>query len=737
MTANWGIRSSSGPTARAWVTDSGLDAIVRVDPATLRRQDLPLPASSRLREPQHGDVRHATGSCGSPARAVIYGRLDPKSGALRVFSAPLGAGPYGIATTPKGQVCYASLAGSHVARIDVRTGRATVLRPPTRGPGRAPRLVGLARPDVGERVERATGQGRRDARRRGAAPELEGRARPLRRAASARVDRRPVRRDEGADRRLLALAGEVDGRGDRVGQALPEPARRGRPRSRSARCSRPRTSATSSRPELREQEERLRAEIARQRVGRRLRRRRECCDRRRADADTHRAIDAVWRIESARLIAGLARHRARRRPGRGARAGRARRRARAVAGVGRPGQPGRLAHGHRQAPRDRPPAPQRALLERKHERARRASSSERAGAEPDLDAALDDDVGDDLLRLDLHRLPPGALDRGARRAHAAPARRPHDRGDRARVPRAGADDRAAHRARQADARRGARAVRGARAATSCAERLAVGARGDLPRSSTRATRPPPATTGCGRALCEEALRLGRILAELVPARARGARPRRADGDPGVAARARASARTGEPILLLDQDRGALGPAAHPARARGARRAPRRSAARSAPTRCRPRSPPATRARATPTETDWARIAALYDALAQRRAVAGRRAEPRGRASAMAFGPAAGLELVDALRRRAGARGLPPAAERARRPAREARPARGGARRVRARGGADPQRARARPAARARGPLPLSRRYGQVLTRLARLFVSSDSATTFVRSTIAE
>src|SRR5687768_18204408 len=34
------------------------------------------------------------------------------------------------------------------------------------------------------------------------------------------------RRDEGADRRLLAVAGAVDGRGDRVGQALPQPARR-------------------------------------------------------------------------------------------------------------------------------------------------------------------------------------------------------------------------------------------------------------------------------------------------------------------------------------------------------------------------------------------------------------------------------------------------------------------------------------------------------------------------------
>ena len=56
------------------------------------------------------------------------------------------------------------------------------------------------------------------------------------------------------------------------------------------------------------------------------------------------------------------------------------------------------------------------------------------------------------------------------------------------------------------------------------------------------------------ALCEDALRLGRILAELAPRRAGGARPGRADGDPGVArARARVGP-TGEPILLLDQDR---------------------------------------------------------------------------------------------------------------------------------------------------------------------------------------
>jgi RNA polymerase sigma-70 factor (ECF subfamily) len=147
------------------------------------------------------------------------------------------------------------------------------------------------------------------------------------------------------------------------------------------------------------------------------------------------------------------------------------------------------------------------------------------------------------------------------------------------------------------------------------------------------------------ALCEDALRLGRVLAELVP------------GESEVhglvalmeiqASRSAARTRpTGEPILLLEQDRarwdhvligrglaalrradelgGALGPyalqagiAACHARAR------------------------------TPEETDWERIVALYDALAQ--------LEPspvvelnRAVAVAMAFGPAAGLELVDAL-----------------------------------------------------------------------------------------
>ena len=60
----------------------------------------------------------------------IYGRLDPKPGAMAVFDAPRGTGPYGIATTPDGQVFFASLAGNYLGQIDLETGGVTVLEPP-------------------------------------------------------------------------------------------------------------------------------------------------------------------------------------------------------------------------------------------------------------------------------------------------------------------------------------------------------------------------------------------------------------------------------------------------------------------------------------------------------------------------------------------------------------------------------------------------------------------------------
>jgi len=146
-------------------------------------------------------------------------------------------------------------------------------------------------------------------------------------------------------------------------------------------------------------------------------------------------------------------------------------------------------------------------------------------------------------------------------------------------------------------------------------------------------------------LCEEALRLGRILAELVPQ------------EPEVhglvalmeiqASRLRArKGKAGEPILLLDQDRGRwdyvlIGrglTALERAEKLGGTLGPYALQAAIAACHARAR---------TAEETDWGRIVALYDALSElnpspvvelNRAVA----------VAMAFGPAAGLELVDAL-----------------------------------------------------------------------------------------
>jgi virginiamycin B lyase len=123
-----------GPDGAPWVTDGGLNAIVRVDPRTLAVRRYPLPTSSGF-----ANLNTATfdrrGVLWFTGQSGVYGRLDPRTGALRVFRSPGGPGPYGITTTPGGAVWYASLAGSHIARIDLRTGKATAVRPPTRGQG--------------------------------------------------------------------------------------------------------------------------------------------------------------------------------------------------------------------------------------------------------------------------------------------------------------------------------------------------------------------------------------------------------------------------------------------------------------------------------------------------------------------------------------------------------------------------------------------------------------------------
>ncbi len=359
-------------------------------------------------------------------------------------------------------------------------------------------------------------------------------------------------------------------------------------------------------------------------------------------ADTHRAIDAVWRIESARLIAGLARI--------VRDVGVAEELAQDALVValerwpesGVPDNPGAWLMAtakHRAIDLFR----RNKLLQRKHEELGRELKTQQETAVANFDTANDDDIGDDLLRLvfiSCHpvlstdgrvsltlRLLGGLTTQEIARAFLVP-----------------------------EPTVAQRIVRAKRTLTEARVPF------EVPRGPDLAARLSSvleviylifnegysATAGedwMRPALCEDALRLGRVLAGLVP------------NEPEVhglvalmeiqASRARARVGpAGEPILLLDQDRtrwdqllihrglaalqraeelgGALGP----------------YALQAAIAACHARA-------RTAAETDWQRIAALYDALAQlmpspivelNRAVA----------LAMAFGPAAGLELIDTL-----------------------------------------------------------------------------------------
>lgn len=119
-----------GPDGAAWVTDSGLNAIVRVDPLTEAVTVFPLPSGSG-RANLNTAAFDGAGVLWFTGQNGVYGRLDPGQATVEVFDAPGGRGPYGIAATPDGTVFYASLAGSHIARIDPETGAATVIEPPT------------------------------------------------------------------------------------------------------------------------------------------------------------------------------------------------------------------------------------------------------------------------------------------------------------------------------------------------------------------------------------------------------------------------------------------------------------------------------------------------------------------------------------------------------------------------------------------------------------------------------
>ncbi|MFL5593781.1 MAG: RNA polymerase sigma factor [Gemmatimonadaceae bacterium] len=360
-------------------------------------------------------------------------------------------------------------------------------------------------------------------------------------------------------------------------------------------------------------------------------------------SDTHKAIDAVWRIESARLIAGLARI------------------------VGDIGLAEDLAQDALLAALERWPetgvpdnpgawlmatAKHRAidmhrrskLLERKHEQLGHELDAQREMTVGDLDAAIDDDIGDDLLRLmftSCHpvlstearvaltlRLLGGLTTDEIARAFLVPEPTVAQRIVRAK--RTLSESRVPFEVPRGDELK-------ARLSSVLGVIYLVFNEGYSATAGDDWLRP---------ALCEDALRLGRILAELAP------------NEPEVhglvalmeiqASRSRARVGPGgKPILLLDQDRGRWDQllirrglaALERAERLGGARGP--YALQAAIVACHARA-------RTGEETDWERIVALYDALAEltpspivdlNRAVA----------VSMAYGPALGLELVDALR----------------------------------------------------------------------------------------
>ncbi|BDU73202.1 RNA polymerase sigma factor [Mesoterricola silvestris] len=357
----------------------------------------------------------------------------------------------------------------------------------------------------------------------------------------------------------------------------------------------------------------------------------------------HRAIDAVWRMESARLVAGLVRL--------VRDVGLAEELAQDALvaaleqwpGAGIPHNPGAwlmAAAKHRAIDQVR----RARMMERKHgEMAREREALEEAAVEM-RDAALDDPIGDDLLRLMFiacHpvlapearvaltlRLLGGLSTEEIARAFLVPVPTVAQRIVRAKQ--ALAEARAPFEApRGPEFRARIDSVRGVI--------YLIFNEGYATTSGADWTRP---------ALCEEALRLGRILAELAPGEAESH---------GLAAlmeiqASRLRARTGpggEPILLPDQDRGAWDgllirrglAALDRAERLGGVRGPYTLQAAIAACHARAR---------TAGDTDWGRIAELYRELA-RRAPSPIVELNRAVALGMAHGPAAGLEAVDALR----------------------------------------------------------------------------------------
>jgi len=122
----------------AWVTDGGQNAIVRVEPETKQVKIFPLPKNfpgANLNTP----AIDASGAVWFTGQSGVYGRVEPASGKVEAWRAPKGAGPYGMTSTPTGEIWYASLAGDYIGRVDAATGQVSLIEPPR--PGVGPRRV--------------------------------------------------------------------------------------------------------------------------------------------------------------------------------------------------------------------------------------------------------------------------------------------------------------------------------------------------------------------------------------------------------------------------------------------------------------------------------------------------------------------------------------------------------------------------------------------------------------------
>jgi RNA polymerase sigma factor (sigma-70 family) len=359
-------------------------------------------------------------------------------------------------------------------------------------------------------------------------------------------------------------------------------------------------------------------------------------------SDTHRAIEAVWRIESARLIGGLARI------VRDVGVAEELAQDALVAALERwpasgvPDNPGAwLMATARNRALDR--LRRRRRAERKHEAVGREAARRQQAAVAEFETAPDDDIGDDVLRLIFTACHP-VLPTEARVALTLRLVGGLTTGEIARA------------FLVAEPTVAQRIVRAKRALAEARVPFAV------PRGAERAARLSSvlevlylvfnegyaATAGddwMRPALCEEALRLGRILAGLAP------------GEPEVhglvalmelqASRARARLGPGgEPVLLLDQNRAHWDYVLIGRGLRALARAQALGGERGAYTLQAAIAAVHARAR-TAAETDWPRIAALYATLG---AVAPSPVVELNRAVAvgMAEGPAAGLAIADAL-----------------------------------------------------------------------------------------